>query len=58
MNIDEDGKIALTKFKPVKDNKRARASDHAVIELDLELKFSKEKPSRTEVLNFKNVECQ
>ena len=58
LTIDEDGEIALTNFKPVKDNKRAKASDHAVMELELELKFSKEKPSRTELFNFKNVECQ
>ena len=58
MRIDEDSHIALTNFKPVAEGKRATTSDHAVMELELKLKFSKEKPTRKEIFNFKNKDCQ
>ena len=58
LKIDDKGEIALTNFKPVKEQSRAKPSDHAVMELELELKFSKEKPTRSEMFNFKNKKCQ
>ena len=58
MKIHEVGELALTNFKPAKENKRAKPSDHALMELELGLKFYKQKPTRTEVFNFKNTNCQ
>lgn len=58
MKIDENGEHSLTNFKPAKHGKKAKPSDHAVLEIVLDLKFSKGKPNRKEMFNFKNVKCQ
>ena len=58
MKIDEDGEIALTNLKPAKEGNKAKPSDHAVLEIEFNLKFSKEKPERIEVFNFKNKVSQ
>ena len=58
MVIDESKKYILTNYHPAKKNGKAIDSDHLTQYMDVDLKFSKEKPERREILNFKDVEGQ
>ena len=58
MVIDESKKYILTNYHPAKKNGKAIDSDHLTHYMDVDLKFSKEKPERREILNFKDVEGQ
>ena len=54
MRIDENRSYALSNFKPGK----VTESDHNVEFLDLSLKFSRLKPERIELFNFKDKNAQ
>ena len=58
MTIDENRENALTNFKRVRSHGRVIESDHNVIFLNLNLKFSKLKCERVTVFQFKNKEAQ
>ena len=58
MFIDDKGKYQITNYIPVKMNKRAVDSDHAILYMDLNVKIKKEKPIRKHVFNFKHYESQ
>ena len=58
MHIDEQGVNQLTNFYGIRHNRKATESDHAMIELDIDLKFIVQKPQRIEAYNYKNQECQ
>ena len=58
MVIDEQKKYVLTNYYPARKSSKAIDSDHFTEYMDINLKFSKSKPERTEIFNFKNVEGQ
>ena len=58
MTIDTRKEFCLTNYAQVKQNGRAIPSDHCPMLLDMNIKYSKIKPVRTEQFNFRNKECQ
>ena len=58
MVIDERKNYILTNYQSAKKTGKAIDSDHLTQYMDVNLKFSKEKPDRQEMLNFKDKEGQ
>ena len=58
MVIDEDKQHILTNYHPAKNSGKAIDSDHMTEYMDVNIKFSKLKPDRKEILNFKDKEGQ
>ena len=58
MTIDTEKEYCLTNFAQVKRNKRAIKSDHCPMKLEMKINFSKIKPDRRELFNFRNKQCQ
>ena len=58
MTIDTNKEFGLTNYAQMKKNKRAIQSDHCPMTLELNIKYSKIKPQRSEHFNFRNRECQ
>jgi hypothetical protein len=58
MVIDEQKKHNLTNYYPARKSGKAVDSDHFTEFMDLNLEFSKARPERREILNFKNKEGQ
>ena len=53
MVIDHTKSHVLTNYKQIKKTGKAIDSDHYIEFLDLNLEFTKEKPQREEIFNFK-----
>ena len=58
MHVDEQGEHQLTNFYGKRHNQKVTESDHAKIQLNLNIKFDPSKPTRNEAYNFKSQECQ
>ena len=58
MHVDEHGENQLTNFYGINHRGKSTDSDHAKIELDIDLKFQIQKPHRIEAYNYKNKEAQ
>ena len=58
MHVDEHGEHQLSNFYGIQHNRKVTESDHAKIELKLNLQCTPMKPTRTETFNFKSDECQ
>ena len=58
MHVDVQGENQLTNFRGISKRGRVTESDHAKIEIDVDLQYEVKKPQRVEAYNFKNVECQ
>ena len=58
INVDEQGTHKLTNFNGIRNNSKLTESDHAILELHLDLEFPIIKPVRKEFFNFKNIEGQ
>ena len=58
MHVDEKGEHQLTNLCGNKRNKKVTESDHAQIELHLNIQYPQAKIQRTEAFNFKSKECQ
>ena len=58
MHVDEKGEHQLTNFYGRRHNKKVTESDHAKVELHINIQFELAKPIRNEAYNFKNQECQ
>ena len=58
MHVDEKGDHQLTKFYGINHRGKVTETDHAKVEIDLNLKFEVMKPHRQEAYNFKSTECQ
>ena len=58
MHVDEKGEHQLANFYGKNHNGKVTHTDHAQVELQINLKFEVHKPLRIEVFNFKNLECQ
>ena len=56
MHIDEDGVHQLTNFYGIRNKSKVTETDHATLELHLDLEFQMSKPCRNEFFNFKNPE--
>ena len=60
-DVDVHGTHQLTRFGPTNNNSHktiVTESDHAKVELHIDLKFSILKPGRIKEYNFKSTECQ
>ena len=58
MHVDEKGDYQLTNFYGKNHKGKVTVTDHAKIELDLNLKFEVQKPFRNEAYNYKSIEGQ
>ena len=58
MVIDESKKHILTNYQRARCGGKATDSDHFTEYLDINLKFTSEKPERIEIFNFKDIESQ
>ena len=58
MIVDEDKLYALSKYVKVKGDYVKKDSDHNTLILYMNISYKTKKPSREEVFNFKNQECQ
>ena len=58
MHVDEQGEHQLSNYYGINHNQKVTESDHAKIELHLNLDFERLKPIRKETFNFKSQECQ
>ena len=58
MHVDEEGQHQLSNFKGILHNKKVTESDHAKVELKLDIQFPQIKPVRSEAYNFKSENCQ
>ena len=58
MHVDEMGEHQLTNFYGIRHKGKVTETDHAKVEMDVNLKFEVQKPSRKEAFNFKSSECQ
>ena len=58
MEIDESKKYVLTNYEQVRKGGKAADTDHATQVMDVDLELLTEKPVRTELVNFKDKECQ
>ena len=58
MVIDESKKYILTNYQQAKSKGKATDSDHLTEYMDIDLKFSSEKPDKIEVFNFKDFNSQ
>ena len=58
MHVDEKGEHQLSIFNGIRHNKKVTESDHAKIELSLNIQFPRARPARIEEHNFRSNECQ
>ena len=58
MHVDEEGKHQLSNFHGKRNKYKVTESDHAKVELKLNLQFQQLKPVRNEDYNFKSEDCQ
>ena len=58
MHVDEKGEYQLSNFYGKHHKGTVTESDHAMIQLHMNLKFIAQKPQRTETFNFKNAESR
>ena len=58
MNVDEHGEFQLTNYYGKNHKGKVTMTDHATIELDINLKFDIKKPHRNEAYNFKDIDSQ
>ena len=58
MHVDEKGEHQLTNYYGKNYNGKVTQTDHAKIELNINLKFEVNKPQRIEAYNLKNPESQ
>jgi 16S rRNA C967 or C1407 C5-methylase (RsmB/RsmF family) len=58
MVIDESKKYILTNYQGAKSKGKAIDSDHFTEYVEMDLKFSSEKPERIEFFNFKDSDSQ
>ena len=58
MHVDENGEHQLSNFNGIKHNKKVTESDHAKVELRLNIQFPRTLPVRTEEYNFRSNDCQ
>ena len=58
MHVDEKGDHQLTNFYGMKHTGKVTESDHAKVEIELNIKLEVSKPHRQEAYNFKNKEFQ
>ena len=58
MHVDEQGEHQLTNFYGIQHNRKVTESDHAMVQLKLDIQFPQGKPERHEFYNFKSKECQ
>ena len=56
MHMDEKGQYQLSNFHGKLHKGRVTESDHAMVQLHVNLQFVVQKPQRTEAFNFKNSE--
>ena len=58
MVIDDKKQHILTNYKGANNGGKAIDTDHFTQYMDMDLEFSREKPERREILNFKNSKAQ
>ena len=58
MNVDEQGEHQLTNFNGIRHKSKVTESDHAMIQLTIDLQFPQMRPVRNELSNFKCKEGQ
>ena len=58
MHVDELGEHQLSNFNGIRHNKKVTESDHAKIQLNLDIQFPQLKPVRNEAYNYKSEVCQ
>ena len=58
MHVDEQGEHQLSNFHCIKHNQKVTESDHAKVELLINIQFPQVKPTRTESYNLKSEESQ
>ena len=58
MKVDIHNEYTLTNHAQNKKNNKSKMSDHRPLFLEVNLQFSRLKPDRNEVFNFKSEECQ
>ena len=58
MHVDEQGEHQLSNFNGIKHNQKVTESDHAKVELILNIQFPQARPTRNEAYNYKSEECQ
>ena len=58
MHVDEQGVHQLSNFNGIHHKRKVTESDHAKVELNLNVQFSQIKPQRSEVYHFKSEQCQ
>ena len=54
MHVDEEGEHQLSNFNGIRHNKKVTESDHAKVELKLDIEFPQKKPDRNVFYNFKS----
>ena len=58
MNVHEQGEHQLTNFNGIQHKRKVIESDHAMIQLTIDLRFPQMRPVRNEFYNFKCKEGQ
>ena len=58
MHVDEKGEYQLSNLYGKHHKGRVTESDHAMVQLHVNLQFVIQKPQRTEAFNFKNAESR
>ena len=58
MNVDKKGIHQLSNFSGIQHNSKVTESDHAIVEMHIDIAFSPIKPTRKEFFNYKNPEGQ
>ena len=58
MNVDEKGIHQLSNFSGIQHNSKVTESDHAIVEMHIDIEFPAIKPTRKEFFNYKKPEGQ
>ena len=58
MHVDEQGEHQLSNFRGIKNRQKVTESDHAKVELHLDIQFPQALPPRNETFNFKSDHCK
>ena len=58
MHVDERGEHQLTNFNGKQNRGKVTETDHAMVQLHVNLKFDIKKPQRTEAYNYKSDDCR
>ena len=58
MDVDEQGEHQLSNFSGIRHERKVTESDHAKVEIKLDVQFPYARPTREEAFNFKSEDCQ